>query len=131
MTSHDSARMAYQYVLLRCVPRVDREEFVNVGVVAYCQDAGFLAAGCHVDRDRLRALWPDLDLAAVTSALAFVDGVCRGDAAVGTVAARDLGTRFGFLKAPRSTVVQPGPVHGGTTTDPAVELARLLDLLVR
>ncbi len=124
-------RLAYQYVILRCVPRADREEFVNVGIVAYCQDAGFLAAACHVDDARLRMLWPDLDLTAVTSALGFVEGVCRGDDSVGAVAEGDLGTRFGFLKAPRSTVVQPGPVHGGTTLDPAGELARLLDVLVR
>lgn len=125
-----SARLPYQYVILRCVPRVDREEFVNVGVVAYCQEADFLAAACHVNAARLASLWPDLDLSAVTSALSFVDGVCRGDAALGAAAEGDLGTRFGFLKAPRSTVVQPGPVHGGTTTDPGAELERLLDLLV-
>jgi hypothetical protein len=123
--------MAYQYVVLRCVPRVDREEFVNVGVVSYCQDAGFLAADCHVDEDRLRALSPSVDVIAVRHALAFVEGVCRGDATLGEAAAGDLGTRFGFLKAPRSTVVQPGPVHGGLTDDPAAELARLLDVLVR
>jgi hypothetical protein len=122
--------MAYQYVLLRCVPRVDREEFVNVGVVAYCQQAGFLAAACRVDEDRIRALWPDFDVAALRMALAFVDGVCRGDESLGTAATGDLGTRFGFLKAPRSTVVQPGPVHGGITDDPAAEIVRLLDLLV-
>jgi len=124
-------RLAYQYVVLRCVPRVDREEFVNVGVVAYCQAADFLAAACHVDEDRLRALSPAADLRAVAHALAFVEGVCRGDASLGDAAAGDLGTRFGFLKAPRSTVVQPGPVHGGLTDDPAAELARLLDVLVR
>ncbi|MCW2857264.1 MAG: hypothetical protein JWR52_2879 [Marmoricola sp.] len=125
------SRMAYQYVVLRCVPRVDREEFVNVGVLAYCQQAEFLAAACHVQTDRLHALWPDLDASAVTAALAFIEGVCRGDETLGDVARGDLGTRFGFLKAPRSTVVQPGPVHGGTTTDPAAELQRLLDVLVR
>jgi hypothetical protein len=124
-------RMPYQYVILRCVPRVDREEFVNVGVVAYCQEAEFLAAACHVDDERLSALAPTLDRASVTSALAFIEGVCRGDEALGAAATGDLGTRFGFLKAPRSTVVQPGPVHGGTTTDPAAELTRLLDVLVR
>jgi hypothetical protein len=124
-------RMAYQYVVLRCVPRVDREEFVNVGVVAYCQQADFLAAACHVDEERLRGLSPDVDLTAVRHALAFVEGVCRGDAALGDPASGDLSTRFGFLKAPRSTVVQPGPVHGGLTSDPAAELRRLLDVLVR
>lgn len=126
-----SDRMAYQYVVLRCVPRVDREEFVNVGVLAYCQEAEFLGAACHVPEDRLRALWIDLDPVAVSAALAFIEGVCRGDADLGDVAAGDLGTRFGFLKAPRSTVVQPGPVHGGITTDPVGELQRLLDVQVR
>ena len=61
----------------------------------------------------------------------FVGGVCRGDAAAGSAAKQDLGTRFGFLRAPRSTVVQPGPVHGGLTDDPAAALERLLDTLVR
>jgi hypothetical protein len=126
-----AGRMPYQYVVLRCVPRVDREEFVNVGVVAYCQAADFLAAACHVDEERLRGLAPTVDLAAVRHALAFVDGVCRGDSALGEPAAGDPGTRFGFLKAPRSTVVQPGPVHGGLTDDPGAELLRLLDVLVR
>lgn len=122
--------MPYQYVVLRCVPRVDREEFVNVGVVAYCQEAEFLDAACRVDEDRIRAIWPGFDLDSLRSALAFVEGVCRGDASLGAAAAGDRGTRFGFLRAPRSTVVQPGPVHGGITADPAAELARLLDLLV-
>jgi hypothetical protein len=126
-----AGRMPYQYVVLRCVPRVDREEFVNVGVVAFCQAAGFLAAACHVDEERLQGLSPTVDLAAVRHALAFVDGVCRADPALGEPAAGDPGTRFGFLKAPRSTVVQPGPVHGGLTDDPAAELARLLEVLVR
>ena len=121
----------YQYVLLRCVPRVDREEFVNVGVVVYCQDADFLRAGCHLDEARLRTLFPDVDVEGVRSALGFVEGVCRGDADLGAAAGGDLGTRFGFLKAPRSTVVQPGQVHGGITADPDAEVERLLALLVR
>ena len=121
----------YQYVVLRCVPRVDREEFVNVGLVVYCQQAGYLAAACRVDEDRIRALWPDFNIESLKSALAFVDGVCRGDEALGAAATGDRGIRFGFLKAPRSTVVQPGPVHGGITEDPATELERLLNQLVR
>lgn len=133
----------YQYVALRCVPRVDREEFVNVGVVLYCQAADFLGSASLVDGDRLRALDPDIDLDAVRHALAAVEQVCRGEAhidfGVGSRATAygvrdgkdDQGTRFGFLRAPRSTVVQPGPVHGGLTDDPATELARLLDALVR
>ena len=126
-----SDRMGYQYVVLRCVPRVDREEFVNVGVVLYCQQAGFLEARCDVDRDRLAALSPDVDLDAVCAALGAVEAVSRGEEAVGAAGRSALGTRFGFLSAPRSTVVQPGPIHGGTTTDPSAELDHLLDRLVR
>jgi hypothetical protein len=123
--------MGFQYVVLRCVPRVDREEFVNVGVVLYCQKAEFLQARCHVDEARVRALDPRLDLAAVRSALAAVEAVCRGDDSTGAAGRTDLGTRFGFVKAPRSTVVQPGPVHGGTTDDPDRQLDHLVDRLVR
>lgn len=133
----------YQYVVLRCVPRVDREEFVNVGVVLYCHAEDFLGSASAVDDDRLRALDPDLDVAAVRHALTAVEQVCRGQAhvdfGVGSRATAygvregrdDPSTRFGFLRAPRSTVVQPGPVHGGLTDDPAAELSRLLDCLVR
>ena len=124
------ARRGFQYVVLRCVPRVDREEFLNVGVVLYCQTDEFLAARCHVDRDRLGALAPHLDVDAVTSALDTVEAVCRGDASVGEAARTPLGTRFGFVMAPRSTVVQPGPVHGGITEDPAAQLDHLMDRLV-
>ena len=124
-------RMPFQYVVLRCVPRVDREEFVNVGVVLYCEEAGFLAAAGQVDRDRLAALSVEVDVEAVRSALRSVEAVCRADASAGAAGEAAMGTRFGFLKAPRSTVVQPGPVHGGTTEDPARELDHLLDRLVR
>ena len=125
-----SARMGFQYVVLRCVPRVDREEFVNVGVVLYCQRAEFLRARCQVDADRLLALDPEVDVAAVRSALAAVEAVCAGAEAAGAAGLAPMGTRFGFVKAPRSTVVQPGPVHGGTTDDPGQQLDHLLDRLV-
>jgi hypothetical protein len=122
--------MPYQYVVLRCVPRVDREEFLNVGVVLYCEAAGYLAAVWSVDRDRLAALDSGLDLDAVCDALSFVDGVCAGDERVGAVASKPPGTRFGFLKAPRSTVLQTGAVHGGVTSDPGRQLEHLLERLV-
>ncbi len=123
-------RRPYEYVTLRCVPRVDREEFVNVGVVLHCQADDLLALTSRVEGLRLHALWPDLDLDQVTESLRRADAVCRGDAWVGDVAGQDLRTRFGFLKAPRSTVVQAGPVHSGLSDDPRAELARLLDALV-
>ncbi|MDT0203367.1 DUF3037 domain-containing protein [Nocardioides sp. AE5] len=118
--------LAYQYVVLRCVPRVEREEFVNVGVVLYCQGADFLDVGWQVDQARLLALFPHLDVDRVRASLEFVAGVCAGDPSAGAAAAAPIGTRFGFLKAPRSTVIQPGPVHGGVTGDPARQLERLV-----
>jgi len=121
----------YQYVVMRCVPRIDREEFVNVGVVLYCQAADYLDARWHVDAARIHALDDATDIDAVCDRLHFIDGVCRGEIGLGEVANGDLGTRFGFIKAPRSTVVQPGPVHGGIAADPETELQRLLELLVR
>ena len=123
--------MGFQYVVLRCVPRVDREEFVNVGVVVYCQEADFLGCAGEVPEARLGVLAPGLDTAAVRSALDAVEAVCRGDGSTGAAGRAALGTRFGFLSAPRSTVVQPGPIHGGLTRDPSVELQRLLGRLVR
>ncbi|TWG95838.1 Protein of unknown function (DUF3037) [Nocardioides sp. J9] len=133
---------AYQYVTLRCVPRVEREEFVNVGVVLHCPQRDFLGVRTVVDEDRLRALHGALDLASVRGALASADRICRGEeqaaygaalraTAYGTREAReDLGTRFGLLKAPRSTVVQPSPVHGGLTADPEATLEHLVRQLV-
>jgi len=124
------AKLAYEYVVLRCVPRVDREEFVNVGVVLHCQMADFLEAAWHVDRERLLALDPRTDVDQVCESLAFVEAVCAGHPTGGAPAAEPLTQRFGFLKAPRSTVLQPGPVHGGVTSDPARQLERLLEQLV-
>lgn len=123
-------RLAYQYVVLRCVPRPDREEFLNVGVVLYCQAADHLDVAWSCDPARLAALDPGLDVDQVCAALTFVEGVARGDERGGAAARQSLGQRFGFLKAPRSTVLQPGPVHGGVTTDPARQLEHLLERLV-
>ena len=132
----------YQYVTLRCVPRVEREEFVNVGVVLYCPAEDYLGVRSSVDADRIRALDADVDVASVQAALDAIDRVCRGDAhagfgvgvratAYGSRAQKDdASTRFGFLKAPKSTVLQPGPVHGGVTSDPARTLEHLLEQLV-
>jgi hypothetical protein len=126
----DAVRTSFEYFVLRCVPRVDREEFVNVGVVVYCQGPGFLAAACDVKADRLRALNPDVDVDAVCAALATIEAVCRGDDSAGPAAGGSRRERFGWLAAPRSTVVQPGPIHAGLSDDPARELAHLLAILV-
>jgi hypothetical protein len=125
-----SPLVSYQYVVLRCVPRVDRDEFTNVGVVIHSQAVDFLDCAFVVDPDRLRSLSPDLDLGSVDATLQAVCAICRGEQAPGRPLLDTLGQRFGWLAAPRSTVVQPGPVHGGLTTDPAAELERLLARMV-
>ena len=124
------SRHGYQYVVLRCVPRVEREEFLNVGVVLYCQGADFLEAAYRVEESRLRTLAPEVSVEDVDRALETICEVCRGVTGGGLPTLGSLGRRFGWLSAPRSTVVQPGPVHGGLTADPAAELQSLLQRLV-
>ena len=121
---------SYQYVAVRCVPRVDRDEFINVGVVNHSQGADFLECAFTVDPDPLRSFSPQLDLASVEATLETFCAICRGEQAPGRPSLDTLGQRFGWIAAPRSTVVQPGPVHGGLTSDPATELQRLLARLV-
>lgn len=123
--------MAYQYVVLRLVPRVDREEFLNVGVVLYSQDAGFLEAAWELDDERVAAFAPGCDLDGVRAMLDRVRAVCRGENGRGLPTLDKPGQRFGWIIAPRSTVIQPGPVHGGLSDEPAAELEHLLDRLVR
>ena len=118
----------YQYVVLRLVPRVERQEFVNVGVVVYAQEADFIDGAFSLDADRVRALDPRVDVAAVDAALETVCRVARGEG--GPAGAMAPGRRFGWLAAPRSTIIQPGPVHGGLTDDPAATLEHLLRRLV-
>ena len=123
--------LPYQYVVLRCVPRADRDEHLNVGVVLHCQAADHLAVGVHLDRDRLGGAFPGLDLDGLAAALTGVDDVCRGRGGAGRPELPSTGRRFGWLSAPRSTVLRPSPVHSGLTLDPAAEIDTLLDRLVR
>jgi hypothetical protein len=120
-------RELFEYALIRVVPRVDRGERINVGVILYCQRRDFLAARVHLDEDRLRALAPGIDLGQVGAALEPWGKACAGDGPSGELR---LGERFRWLTAPRSTIIQPGPVHNGLTADPAADLDRLLALLV-
>ncbi|MFI9612530.1 DUF3037 domain-containing protein [Streptomyces sp. NPDC052023] len=124
-------RDVFEYALLRVVPRVERGECINAGVLVYCRAKSYVGARTHLDEARLLALDPAADVAGVHAALRAVEGVCGGGADAGQAAGDDAGRRFRWLIAPRSTVVQPGPVHTGLTLDPAAETERLLDLLVR
>jgi hypothetical protein len=120
----------FEYAVLRAIPRVERGEAVNVGVLVYCQARAFLAARTRVDPARLLALDPRAELADIEAAVAAYACVCRGGATAGQAADGSPGQRFRWLTAPRSTVVQPGPVHLGVTTDPEADLNRLAELLL-
>ncbi|MGW0086836.1 DUF3037 domain-containing protein [Streptomyces sp. NPDC003393] len=124
-------RDVFEYAVLRVVPRVERGECINAGVIVYCRARSYVGARTHLDEARLLALDPDADVAGVRAVLRAVEGVCAGGDAAGPAARDEAGRRFRWVIAPRSTVVQPGPVHTGLTTDPAAETERLLDLLVR
>ncbi|MCT9144151.1 DUF3037 domain-containing protein [Streptomyces violarus] len=124
-------RQIYEYAVLRVVPRVERGECINAGVLVYCRAESYVGARTHLDEARLLALDPRADVAGVQATLRAVENICAGGPAAGQAAGDDPGRRFRWLIAPRSTIVQPGPVHTGLTTDPAAETERLLDLLVR
>ena len=122
------SRVVFEYALVRASPRVERGECVNVGVVLYCQARDFLAVEVAVDGARLRVLDGDVDVDGVTAAATALQRTCEGQGPAGRTS---LGQRFRWLTAPRSTVVHAGPVHSGLTDDPAAELSRLVDVLVR
>ncbi|MEU3600416.1 DUF3037 domain-containing protein [Streptomyces sp. NPDC006798] len=126
-----SERVVFEYALVRVVPRVERGECFNAGVVLYCRAHSFVGALTQLDEVKLKALDPAADTAGVRAALRAVEGVCAGGDEAGQAARDDAGRRFRWLVAPRSTVVQPGPVHTGLTADPRAELDRLVELLVR
>ncbi|XVV11327.1 DUF3037 domain-containing protein [Actinoplanes sp. CA-131856] len=121
-------RVPYEYAVIQAVPRIERGELINVGVVLYCQRRDFLQARTHLHEDRLRALDPSADVKAIGEALSSWSATCTG---AGAAAAMSQGERFRWLVAPRSTILRAGPVHMGLATDPAEELERLENLLVR
>ncbi len=123
-------RHAFEYAVLRVVPRVDRGEAMNAGVLLYCRPLKYLGARVYLDIGRLRALDAAADVAGIERALHAAADVCGPDAPPGPIGLADIGRRFRWLTAPRSTVVQPGPVHTGLTADPDAEVEHLLQRLV-
>jgi hypothetical protein len=121
----------YDYAVVRVVPRVDREEFVNVGVIVSCPARKFLAARIEFDEPRLLALDPTLDLEAVRAHLASIPAVCAGGESSGPIGRLSQKERFRWLVAPRSTVIQTSPAHTGCCDDPAKALEHLLETMVR
>lgn len=125
------AEYTYDYAIVRVVPRVDRGEQVNVGVILSCADTDFLDARIEVDEAVLRALDPDVDLEAVRTNLEVIPTVCRGGAEAGPIGLLPARNRFRWLVAPRSTIIQPSAVHTGRTSDPAACLDHLMARIVR
>jgi hypothetical protein len=120
----------FDYAIVRVVPRVERGEFINVGVVMHCPTQGYLGCRIVLDRERLCALDPHADVDAIARHLDAFHRVCEGDPTAGAMAALPARERFHWLVAPRSTVIQTSPVHAGLADDPERALTRLVDQLV-
>ena len=125
------APASFDYAVVRVVPRVEREEFLNAGVILFCLERDFLAARVELDVARLRALAPDVDAAMVEEHLAAVSRVAAGGEGSGPIGRLSRRERFHWLVAPRSTVIQVSPVHSGLCDDPERALEHLLDRIVR
>ena len=122
---------SYDYAVVRVVPRVERGEFINAGVIVKCAALGFLQARIELDEARVRALDPAADLDAIRAALAAIPVICAGGPAAGALGALSLRERFDWLVAPRSATVQTSPVHVGRCEDPEATLEHLLQRMVR
>lgn len=121
----------YDYAIIRVVPKVEREEFVNAGVILSCPSLDFLDARIELDPRRVTALAPDVDLDLVRRHLEAIPVICRGGEGAGAIGRLSKRERFHWLVAPRSTIIQTSPVHTGRCTDPAAAIERLLDTMVR
>ena len=121
----------YDYAIIRVVPRVEREEFVNAGVIVLCQGREFLEARIELDESRLRAIDPTPDIESIRAHLATIPAICAGGEAAGPIGRLSRRERFHWLTAPRSTIIQTSPVHTGRCDDPAALIERLLDKMVR
>lgn len=120
----------YEYAILRVVPRPERGEAMNAGVVVHCPEAKYLDARIRLDEKRLRALDPNLDPESVASHLEAMRRVCVGGREAGALGSLSSRERFGRVAAPRSTIVQPSPIHTGFTEDPGEALERLFKKMV-
>jgi Protein of unknown function (DUF3037) len=125
------AREPFQYAVIRVVPRVERGEFVNVGVILFCRTRGFLEIRIELDDARLRAFGTEVPVGELRDHLTALVRVAAGDENAGAVARLPQSERFHWLVAPSSTVIQTSPVHSGLTEDPSDTLERLLRELVR
>ena len=124
------ALSSFDYAVVRVVPRVERQEFLNAGVILFCLERDFLQARVEIDEARLRALWPEADVALVRQHLEAIPRICAGSADGGPIARLSLRERFHWLVAPRSTILQVSPVHSGLCESPERTLEELFRQMV-
>jgi hypothetical protein len=125
------SRSAFTYAVLRIVPDIEREEFVNAGLILFARERRFLRARTDLDAKALAALDGDCDLDAIRAQLALVEGIADGTTDVAPFADMSQSERFHWLTTPRSTLIQPGPLHAGVTDDPEGTFDHLFEVLVR
>lgn len=124
-------RDLFEYSIIRLVPSVERQEFINVGAIIYCPDDGHLQADFELNEDRVKALSDDVDLEEVRNHLEAIKKICLGGSGAGRIGRLSAGERFRWLTAPRSTIVQMSPVHTGICGDPEETMTSLMEKMVR
>jgi hypothetical protein len=124
-------RSAFSYAVVRIVPDIEREEFVNAGLILFARERRYLVARTHLDTEALEAIHPGCDVDGIRGQLELVERLAAGEVTVAPFHRMSQSERFHWLTTPRSTIVQPGPLHAGTTEDPAATFEHLFDVLVR
>ena len=125
------AHSSFDYAIIRVVPRVERGECINVGVILFCRTRRFLRALIELDTQRLLALDPESDIALIKQHLATIPRICEGGAEAGRIGQLSQSERFHWLVAPRSTIIQTSATHSGLCTDPVIAFDRLMETMVR
>lgn len=125
------SRSAFTYAVVRIVPDIEREEFVNAGLILFDRERRFLEARTHLDPQALEALHPGCDLDGIGAQLELMEAIASGSTSVAPFTGMSQSERFHWLTTPRSTLVQPGPLHAGVTEDPAATFAHLYEVLVQ
>ncbi len=126
-----SESLSFDYAIIRVVPRVEREEFVNAGAIVFCMANKLLLSKIFIDEAKLSTLWPEIDLAAVRQHLEAIPRICSGAPDAGPIAELPARERFHWLVSPRSTMIQVSPVHGGLCVSPEEALHEILERFVR
>lgn len=123
-------RFIFDYAVIRVVPKVDREEFINAGIILSCPDKDFLEADFHIDEEKLKVLDPEIDIEIIKAHLKAITEICNGGIGAGGLGKLSKRERFHWLTSPKSTIIQTSPVHSGYCIDPAEKLKQLLEQMV-